>query len=367
MSPAGSDPAFYPQWFFHKVEGGDICMSIVYVGLDLGSSNFHQVAVNEAGVSKVNRELATCEANLIKAFTDQQGEIHVHLEAGELAPWATSIIRPLVSRVICSHPQSNAWIAKDADKCDRIDAYKLADLLRLNRFKEVHYAQEQSRRDFKTVVQHYDELTQQQARLKTKIKARLRMQGVIVRGEQLFSASGRKAVLAAVKSVQVRVAISQLYAVLDQSIESQTEARLLMLRAAQAFPEIKLFQTAPGMGPIGACRFSAYIHTPQRFSSRQKLWKYCRLSVSHRSSNGKPLRRPRLDRCGCGRLKDVTRKAFEAALRTHQDNGFKRTYRRSLEQTHDAIHARLTVQRKIVSTLRAMWINRTPYDDRLMR
>jgi transposase len=367
MSPAGSDPAFYPQWFFHKVEGGDICMSIVYVGLDLGSSNFHQVSVNEAGVSKVNREFATSEANLIKAFADQHGEIHVHLEAGELAPWATSIIRPLVSRVVCSHPQSNAWIAKDADKCDRIDAYKLADLLRLNRYKEVHYAQEQSRRDFKTLVQHYDELTQQQARLKTKIKARLRMQGVIVRGERLFSITGRKAVLSAVKSVQVRTAIKQLYAVLDQSIESQTEARLLMLRAAQAFPEIKLFQTAPGMGPIGACRFSAYVHTPQRFSSRQKLWKYCRLSVSHRSSNGKPLRRPRLDRCGCGRLKDVTRKAFEAAMRTHQDNGFKRAYRRSLEQTHDAIHARLTVQRKIVSTLRAMWINRTPYDDRLMR
>jgi transposase len=367
MSPAGSDPAFYPQWFLHKVEGGDICMSIVYVGLDLGSSNFHQVSVNEAGVSKVNREFQTSEANLIKAFADQGGEIHVHLEAGELAPWAISIIRPLVSRVVCSHPQSNAWIAKDADKCDRIDAYKLADLLRLNRYKEVHYAQEQSRRDFKTVVQHYDELTQQQARLKTKIKARLRMQGVIVRGEQLFSITGRKAVLSAVKSVQVRVAIRQLYAVLDQSIESQTEARLLMLRAAQAFPEIKLFQTAPGMGPIGACRFSAYVHTPQRFSSRQKLWKYCRLSVSHRSSNGKPLRRPRLDRCGCGRLKDVTRKAFEAALRTHQDNGFKRTYRRSLEQTHDAIHARLTVQRKIVSTLRAIWINQTPYDDRLIR
>jgi len=136
-------------------------MNIVYVGVDLGSSNFHQVAVNEAGVRKVNREFATSEANLIKAFADQRGEIHVHLEAGELAPWAISIIRPLVSRVVCSHPQSNAWIAKDADKSDRIDAFKLADLLRLNRFKEVHYPQQQSRRDFKTLVQHYDELTQQ--------------------------------------------------------------------------------------------------------------------------------------------------------------------------------------------------------------
>ena len=342
-------------------------MNTVYVGLDLGSSSFQQVAMNHGGMSRVNRGFTTSEANLVKAFSDLKGELHVHLEAGELAPWASSVIAPLVARVVCSHPQNNAWIAKDADKCDRIDAYKLAELLRLNRFKEVHYPQEQRRREFKTLVQHYDELTSQQARLKTKLKARLRMQGVIVTGERLFSATGRKEVLARVASRDVRTAISQLYAVLDQSIESQTEAKLLMLRAAQAFPEIKLLRTAPGVGPIGACRFSAYIHTPSRFSSTRKLWKYCRLSISHRSSNGKPLRRPRLDRFGCGRLKDVSRKAFDAAMREHRDNGFKRTYLRALETTHDATHARLSVQRKIVSTLRAMWLNQTPYCDQLMR
>jgi len=341
-------------------------MDTFYVGLDLGSSNFHQVAVNGAGVSKVDREFPTSEANLIKAFSDLKGETEVHLEAGELAPWASSVIAPLVTRVVCSHPQTNAWIAKDSDKSDRVDAYKLADLLRLKRFKEVHYAPQQSRREFKTLVQHYAELTAQQARLKTKLKARLRMQGVIVTGERVFSAAGRKPVLAAVKSSAVRTAIKQLYAVLDQSVESQTEARLLMLRAAQAFPEIKLFRTAPGVGPIGACRFSAYIHTPQRFSTTRKLWKYCRLSVSHRSSNGKPLRRPRLDRFGCGRLKDVSRKAFDVAVRSRQDNGFKRAYQRALETTHDATQARLTVQRKIVSTLRAMWLTMTPYCDELM-
>jgi len=239
--------------------------------------------------------------------------------------------------------------------------------LRLNRFKEVHYAPDQPRRNFKQLVQHYDEMTAQQARLKTKLKARLRMQGVIVTGERVFSSKGRKPVLAEVKSTELRTAISQLYAVLDQSVAAQTQARLLMLRAAQAFPEIKLLRTVPGIGPIGACRFSAYIHTPSRFSSKRKLWKYCRLSVSHRSSNGKPLRRPRLDRCGCGRLKDVSRKAFDAAIRSRQDNGFKRAYLRALETTHDATHARLAVQRKIVSTLRAMWLTRTPYCDELSR
>ena len=341
-------------------------MSTVYVGLDLGSSAFHQVAIRSDGAVTVNRNFTTSEANLRKAVADLAGEIHVHLEAGELAPWAVAVIAPLVQRVVCSHPQSNAWIAKDGDKCDRVDAFKLAELLRLHRFKEVHYAPDQPRRNFKQLVQHYDELTAQQARLKTKLKARLRMQGVIVTGERLFSSNGRKPVLAQVKSRDLRTAISQLYEVLDQSVVAQAQAKLLMLRAAQAFPEIKLFRTAPGVGPIGACRFSAYIHTPQRFSSKRKLWKYCRLSVSHRSSNGKPLRRPRLDRSGCGRLKDVSRKAFDVSVRDPKDNGFKRTYQRALETTHDATHARLTVQRKIVSTLRAMWLNQTPYYDDLM-
>jgi hypothetical protein len=109
------------------------------------------------------------------------------LEAGELARWVATVISPLVQRVVCSHPAANAWIAKDGDKCDRIDAFKLAELLRLNRFKEVHYAQQQSRRDFKTLVQYYDELTSAQARLKTKLKARLRMQRVIVTGECFIS------------------------------------------------------------------------------------------------------------------------------------------------------------------------------------
>src|SRR5882724_8139365 len=166
-------------------------MEIVYVGLDLGSSNFQQVALNHEGVSRVNRDFSTSEANLVKAFSDLRGEIHVHLEAGELAPWAASIIAPLVTRVVCSHPRDNAWIAKDNDKCDRVDAYKLADLLRLNRFKQVHYAPDQARRNFKQLLQHYDELTAHQARWKTKLKARLRMQGVIVTGERLYSSSGR--------------------------------------------------------------------------------------------------------------------------------------------------------------------------------
>ena len=75
-------------------------METVYVGLDLGSSNFQQVASKADGSIKVNRSFTTSEANLRAAFADQRGEMHVHLEAGELAPWAASVIAPLVARVV---------------------------------------------------------------------------------------------------------------------------------------------------------------------------------------------------------------------------------------------------------------------------
>ena len=336
-------------------------MKTVYVGLDLGSSSFHQVVMQPDGSTTSSRRFQMSEANLCTAFTGLGTDVHVHLEAGELAPWVRSVIAPLVKRVVISHPRTNAWIANDPQKGDRIDAFKLADLLRMNRVHAVYYAEDQARRDFKQLVQHYDDLTAQQARLKCKIKARLRTHGIIVRGEQLFSASGREAVLKQLSSRQVRTAILQLYEVLDRTVEAQASAHHLMMSAARAFHEVTLLRTAPGVGPIGAARFVAYVQTPHRFSSKRKLWRYCRLGVSHRTSDGKPLRHPQLDRSGCGRLKDVTRKAFEVAVRARQENTFKRTYEETLKRTHNATHARLTVQRKIVSTLRAMWLTGTPY------
>ena len=109
-------------------------------------------------------------------------------------------------------------------------------------------------RDFKLLVQHYDDLTAEQVRLKQKIKSRLRVQGVIIRGARPFTAEGRMEALAQVGSADVRAALRQLYDVLDQTLVSQLAAQRLMLQAAKSFPEVALFEAVPGMGPSGSCR-----------------------------------------------------------------------------------------------------------------
>jgi len=126
----------------------------IFVGLDLGSSHCHQTVINSDGVLVHSRSIPTSEQHLRLAFADLGNDVHVHAEASELAAWSRSIISPLVSRFVIAHPRSLAWIAKDSQKDDAVDARKLAELLRLNRVHEVYYEDRLDHRSFKYLVVH---------------------------------------------------------------------------------------------------------------------------------------------------------------------------------------------------------------------
>ena len=334
---------------------------LFYVGLDLGSSLCYQSVIDADGTLCCSRSIPTSEQYLRSAFVNLSGDVRVHLEAGEISDWVAGVIAPLVQSVIISHPRSLAWISKDSQKDDKIDARKLAELLRLNRVHQVFRQSDDLRRTFKHLVTHYEQLSREQARYKSKIKARLRTLGIIRKDSRLFSISGQSALLDEIESVAVKLMLTQSFAVLNQMLASLEQAKRAMIEAAKQFREVKLLQTAPGVGIITACRFVAYLQTPKRFSNKHKLWRYCRLGVTRRESNGKRLAHPKLDSAGVGSLKDVSRRVFEAARRTKTDNSFKQFYEQSLANTKNAVHARLSTQRKILAALRAMWIANQPF------
>ncbi len=338
-------------------------MGGVYTGLDVGSSSCHLVAMDKDGTVLADRKCLTSEANVIAAVETLRGDVHLHLEASELTGWIRSLLQPRVARVVVSHPKTNAWITKDPLKRDQRDAFKLAELLRMNRVHAVYYPATEDRRLFKQLVQHYEDLTRSQAQLKVRIKARLRQQGLIVRGDAVYHPHHRDRWLQQLTSLLLREAIQQLYGLLDRTHEAQLAARRLLRREASRYAEIERFMAVPGVGLIGACRFSAYVQTPHRFSTKRKLWRYCRLGITDRSSDGKPLGYKALDWSGNGCLKDMTRTAFLGAMRAQTDNVLKRTSRDSLSRTQNPVHARLTTQRKLVAILRAMWKGGTPYQD----
>jgi transposase len=164
-----------------------------------------------------------------------------------------------------------------------------------------------------------------------------------------------------VNALAVRNQLERLYSLLSTAIEMQVSALKEAIRLSRRYLEIKEFMKIPGVGIIGAMIFDAYIQTPDRFRRKQHLWRYSKLGVTDRSSDGKPLAYKRLDRAGNGELKAMSYRAFLAALNRKDENEVRQFYNRSLQQTRNQTRARLNTQRKILSVLHGVWRKKEVY------
>ena len=338
---------------------------IAYLGMDVHSNHCVLGDMDAKGNFRGAQTFCTSEQSIIKALQDVKAtEKYLTLEEGNLAYWVAQVAAPYVTEVIPCDPKENALIYKGSNKNDKVDTKKLCRLLRLGELKRVYHPETDERAIFKAAAQHYIDLRDQQISLKQKIKAMYRHWGVIdVAGEAVYSPKKRDNYLCQIKHLAIRNEISRLYYLMDQTESMQERALKAMKQLGRKYPEIKQFQKMPGIGEILSHIFDAFIQTPLRFPDKHKLWRYSRLGVTDRSSDGKPLGFKRLDRSGISELKSLTYQAWMSALRS--DNEVKRFYKNSLERTFSRVHARLNTQRKIIATMYGMWKRGEPYNPKL--
>lgn len=156
--------------------------------------------------------------------------------------------------------------------------------------------------------------------------------------------------------------LERLYEVLDVTARQKKEAQTEMCRLGRRYPEIREFQKIPGVGQVIAHVFDAYIQTPDRFASKQKLWRYCKLGIKNHESGGRRISGEHLDKAGHGELKAHSCYAFRAAMRIKKDNEVRRFYEASLGRTGSRVHARLNTQRKIILTIWTIWRKKLTYN-----
>jgi transposase len=261
---------------------------------------------------------------------------------------------PYVTQVFIADPRENALIYKSSLKKDKIDTKKMCRLLRLNEFKEVYRPENDQRAIFKAAVQHYLDLRDQLTAIKQKTKAMFRQWGVIdVFTQSVYSSNGRKKFLIQVKQHPIYLQLKRLYALMDLTAAMKQDAKKSMKSLGRNYPEIKEFIKIPGIGTVGAHTYDAYIQTPHRFEKTSRMWRYCQMGVTDRTSDGKQLGYKRLDKAGNGELKALSHRAFMSAMKS--DNEVKRFYLKSLQATHNRVHARLNTQRKILSVMLSIW------------
>lgn len=338
-------------------------MKRVYLAIDAHARHCVLGSMNSRGAFLRTWTFVTCETELIKHIEgiDARQKI-LAIEEGPLAYWIAQTLRPYVTDIVISDPRENPLIARNAMKRDKVDVKNLCRLLRLGELKRVYHPEDDHRAVFKAAVQHYMDLRNQRVSVKQKIKAKYRSWGVPeVFGTSLYHPEKVHEYLNKIPLPAIRNQLRRLYTVLAITVDMQISALKEARGLAQRYPEIKEFMKVPGVGIIGALIFDAYIQTPHRFTRKQPLWRYCKLAVTDRSSDGKPLAHKCLDRAGNGELKAMSYRGFLGAMRKKDDNEVRQFYTASLKRTGNHTHARLNTQRKILSVLHGVWRRKEVY------
>jgi transposase len=328
---------------------------IAYLAMDVHARSCTLGNMDGNGTIMGTKHFATSERNIIHALKSVKAKNKIlTIEEGTLTYWAAQVASPYVTEVIACDPRENALIFKSPNKKDPVDTRSLCRLLRLNELKRVYQPQNDERAIFKTAAQHYLDLRDQLTRLKHKIKAVYRRWGIVdVFSSSVYSPSGRDKYLKQIKHRPILNQLNRLYYLMDQTEAMRKSASEAMKQLGRKYPEISEFKKIPGIANINAHVFDAFIQTPHRFAKRSQLWKYCRLSITDRSSDGKPLGFKRLDQSGVSELKALSFRAFMAAMRG--DNEVRRFFLTSLKRTQNRKHARLNTQRKILTVMYSLW------------
>jgi transposase len=345
-------------------------MKNYYVGMDVYLATISIAVLNDLGriVSEAIIETKTEAARrFIKSL---RGELHVTFEEGTQAAWLYDLLTPLVAEVIVCNPRHNKLL-HSGNKSDRVDARKLAELLRHGSLRAVYHG-EHGTRTLKELVRSYECLVEDLTRVKNRLKAIFRARAISSRGRLFYQATERQKWLQQLAEPGARLRAELLYRQLDELKPLHREARRLMLAESRRHEAHKLLQQIPELGPIRVAQIIATIDTPHRFRTKRPLWAYLGLAVVTHSSADYQVRAGRVHKSkravqtrGLNRHYNHRLKAvFKSAATGACDAGpYKQFYDRLLESGMRAEMARLTVARKIAATVLAMWKRGESFDE----
>jgi transposase len=338
-----------------------------YIGLDVHQSSIVTAVHNHQGKCVIESIIET-KAQTIRDFIKSiSGTVHIVFEEGAQAAWLYDLIHPLVAEVVVCNPRANTSLG---NKSDRVDANKLAQMLRTGSLRAVYHGQT-GIRALKELAHGYESLVSDTTRVMNRIKAIYRARGVLCSGTSVYRSCHREQWLSQLQEAGVRRRAEYLYRELDTLRQLRREARRDMVREAHRHRAYKILRKVPGLGPVRIAQIIAGVGTPYRFRTKRQFWAYCGLAIVIRSSaeyefvGGKVRKRHRaiatrgLNNNHNRRMKEVFKGAAVDAIKREV---FKQYYERLVRGGMRAEIARLQVARKIGAIVLAVWKRGEDFD-----
>ena len=199
-----------------------------YIGMDVHQATISVAVMDSSGKLIMECILETRAATILEFLHGLRGGLSVTFEEGTSAAWLHDLLKPHVTHLVVCDPRKNALL-KDGSKSDRIDARKLAELLRGNQLHPV-YHEEHGLRTLKELGRSYLTLTQDVSRVMTRIKALYRSWAIPCHARDRVRPAGCRAEwLAQIPQPGVRLRAERFYQQLDllQPVRQEAQRDLL--------------------------------------------------------------------------------------------------------------------------------------------
>ena len=341
--------------------------TIQYIGIDVHQATSVFAIRNQKGKVLAEGILETKTSTIVDFLKSQRGTLLVTFEEGTYANWLYDVIKPHVAKVVVCDPRKNK---RDGSKTDRIDAKKLAELLRTHSLTAVYHG-EHSTRTLKELTRSYVSLQQDSTRVMNRVKAIFRGRGIDCLGKTVYRPKNRQQWLQKLDNSGARRRAERLLQELDSLAQLCLEAQRDMVRESRKHKAYKILRGIPGLGPVRVSLILAIVMTPHRFRNKRQFWTYTGFSVIRcgsaeyeiidgqvRRSKRKPLPR------GLNRnYNRVLKNVFKGAALTAAYRGpFKEVFDHRVANGTAPNLALLTLARKIAAITLALWKKGESFD-----
>src|SRR5487761_1684272 len=150
---------------------------------------------------------------ILQFFGGLRGNLYVTLEEGTCAAWLHDLLKPHVVSVLVCDPRKNALL-KAGNKNDRIDARKLAELLRSGLLSPVYHG-ENGVRTLRELARSYMAITKDLTCVMSRLKALYRSRAIPCAGTLVYAARHRVEWLQKLSEAGIHRRAERLYQQLD--------------------------------------------------------------------------------------------------------------------------------------------------------
>ncbi len=255
---------------------------IKYIGMDVHKEAIVIAVLNGSGKLVMESIVETKTSSILQFVHGLRGELHVTWEEGTWAAWLHDLLQPHVHQVLVCNPRRNALL-KEGSKNDKVDARKLADLLRTGMLRPVYHG-EHGLRTLRELGRSYQTISQDLNRVMNRLKALYRGWGIPCAGTQVYALHSREEWLNKIPHAGVRRRAELLYEQLDGLQGLRRNLRPELLAESRKHKAAKLLRQITCIGPIRAARLLALMQTPHRFRSKRQLWTYSGLGIETHDS-----------------------------------------------------------------------------------